>query len=999
MRRLAWTIVSVLVCQGIAQAQRQVDLEALRNVPPDDAVVLEPAGAWESVNWPGSPDSQVAGMDEAAGHPRMAVAEPGKLHTWKRALAIPFDPERYPIAVLTYRASGSLGGDGRVLWLDDTTGPAKGGINVFYSQDLVADGKIREIVADMREREPKGEIIALRFYPFCQGPGPAVFELLGLRFESEHDLPPLAQKAGPSFALRVVDAKGAGVEGATVTADAERLNGARSATTDAKGDATVQALDNPFDKHALCVTKEGMVPVELQERAGRGFPETVTLIRGVPIGGVVRNEAGEPVENASVHVEVRHSCFAPAGRRTFVVLTDAKGRWRTPLLPRGPRAMSISLQHADYVSGPVVPPPLDKLRAGTAALVARRGILLRGVVVGPNGRPVLGAQVARGRNRWAASYVKVKTDAKGAFTFPSSVPMRALLTITSAGLAPATAEVDIATGMEDVTIELAAPSTIRGQVVDSTGAPVVDMRVSVSSWRDQRVLSWSAITDAEGRFAWRSAPSDTVLFELSKNPYQNLRGYPLKASDDERVVVVSLPLRITGTITDAATGEPVKQCTVVPGLRWRPREKGVAGPLNWKRHRAKKGTNGRYDITLPNRHTAGGNGRYTHLLRVEARGYTPVLSREFEASEDPQTLDFQLKKGSGISGRALLPDGTPAKGATVLFFAEGPRSPIRNGMPSAGGRNPSAKTEADGRYWLPAGEGRWTLAVLHESGYAECDPKQHAKSPDLKLKPWGRVEGVYRVRTAPVSGQEMTISPIRTHGSTFPSAPHSLSATTDAQGRFVFERVPPGLGAVGLRGRCGPHSLITSHGKPFELAPGETVRVEIGGTGRPVTGQAVLPEGAVAQVSWAMASGYLRAIAAPRAARPGQSPLPEMAKLPPAERSKRFQEWLKTDRGKAFAEGQSRGSAPDREARAKVEKIYYALPLKADGTFRVGDIPAGTYALSIQIYSGSVERPTSSGRWVGDIKHEFTVPDMEGGRSDEPLDLGKLTVKLRGKGR
>jgi hypothetical protein len=64
------------------------------------------------------------------------------------------------------------------------------------------------------------------------------------------------------------------------------------------------------------------------------------------------------------------------------------------------------------------------------------------------------------------------------------------------------------------------------------------------------------------------------------------------------------------------------------------------------------------------------------------------------------------------------------------------------------------------------------------------------------------------------------------------------SAQTDADGRFTFARLPPGLGSV--RTQLGPwrdSPLTSSESVPLVLAPGEHRELVLGGRGITITGR------------------------------------------------------------------------------------------------------------------------------------------------------------------
>ncbi len=70
------------------------------------------------------------------------------------------------------------------------------------------------------------------------------------------------------------------------------------------------------------------------------------------------------------------------------------------------------------------------------------------------------------------------------------------------------------------------------------------------------------------------------------------------------------------------------------------------------------------------------------------------------------------------------------------------------------------------------------------------------------------------------------------------------------------------------------------------------------------------------------------------------------------------------------------------------------VKLEADGSFRVEDVEAGTYELSIMLSEPPRDpyRPGIGHDFLATARREVVVPPMPGGRSDEPLDLGTIPV-------
>ena len=67
--------------------------------------------------------------------------------------------------------------------------------------------------------------------------------------------------------------------------------------------------------------------------------------------------------------------------------------------------------------------------------------------------------------------------------------------------------------------------------------------------------------------------------------------------------------------------------------------------------------------------------------------------------------------------------------------------------------------------------------------------------------------------------------------------------------------------------------------------------------------------------------------------------------------------------------------------------------LGRDGSFRIEDVEAGTYDLVIVVDEPPHNPQDSpSHKALGTARREVIVPEMPGGRSDEPLDLGTIPL-------
>jgi peroxiredoxin len=143
-----------------------------------------------------------------------------------------------------------------------------------------------------------------------------------------------------------------------------------------------------------------------------------------------------------------------------------------------------------------------------------------------------------------------------------------------------------------------------------------------------------------------------------------------------------------------------------------------------------------------------------------------------------------------------------------------------------------------------------------------------------------------------------------------------------------------------------------------------------GPTGRPVVGRIRVPADGGVKVDWARGESWIRSY------QPAIKP-PEG--LSAQETFKWYQEWPRSEAGKAYL-----GS-----------RRAYPVKLGPDGSFRVDDVPAGNYVLSVRVTEPSDPRQASlAGLLLGSVTHTFTVPDTSRGRGVEPLDLGQLELTV-----
>ena len=132
------------------------------------------------------------------------------------------------------------------------------------------------------------------------------------------------------------------------------------------------------------------------------------------------------------------------------------------------------------------------------------------------------------------------------------------------------------------------------------------------------------------------------------------------------------------------------------------------------------------------------------------------------------------------------------------------------------------------------------IVVEHDAGFAVRTPRELAASADVTVSPWSRIEGVLRIGTQPAPKQKVSAWMVN---QSFRGRV-DYDTQTDEHGRFVIERVTPGAITVYRYVDTPDHrGWIPSNPVTVDVSPGQTYRVDVGGTGRPVIGRLQIPQG------------------------------------------------------------------------------------------------------------------------------------------------------------
>jgi beta-lactamase regulating signal transducer with metallopeptidase domain/thiol-disulfide isomerase/thioredoxin/uncharacterized GH25 family protein len=753
------------------------------------------------------------------------------------------------------------------------------------------------------------------------------------------------QPRGRKIEIRAVTAAGTPIEQVVIHFGG-RLNNQsfdRVLHTNAGGLATLQWDDNPATQDVrMTVSKAGYVSQHYTWRNDRRTIElpAAFLLRLAPaasIGGIVQDESGLPIAGAGVELMMPISGPAPANYvfTAASLKTDEQGRWEWRAAPADAASVSIWVRHAAYLSASAgASKSMDNL------IVLKRGVSVSGRVLDAQGRPISGATARVGVDYFNTNEPQAPTDEAGRFTLDNCRPGKSLVTIQAEGYEPQLREMVVGPAGEPLEFRLETGRRLSLSVADINGRPIAGATVVADTWRGHRTLTFRRETDEQGTIEWRSAPRDAILCDVVKEGYIAVRGKPLQASPDAQVVTLHPQVVISGRVTDAVTGQPVPEFYLRSGQLPSDGEK-----LSWSGGEGVRYSNGRYSFKIAE--PAEG-----YALRLVAAGYMPIDSRVFRQTDGEQTFDFRLLPGDGLAGTVVLPNGMPAIGADVGLATQERKASLHMGrFNRSQNRAEIVKTNEQGRFaFAPQGDEPFALIVLHEEGFGLVTDEKLTESNRIALTPWGRLSGQVLEGDKPDAKRNVAFlpQPPPERGGSYIVA-YGYMTTTDDQGRFELDRVVPGPGtATRIVITQFLRSWLQSYGwqAPVEIAPGTTTEVTVGGSGRPVIGQVRLDREPDVAVDWT-------------------------TNLPLS-----IQRW-------------------DPEKGQRTAEFFRCLAsVDRSGGFRVPDVPAGTYQLSLPVTNPPVPNVCGVGTEIGKVTVELTIPEMPTGRSDEPLDLGTITATL-----
>lgn len=476
--------------------------------------------------------------------------------------------------------------------------------------------------------------------------------------------------------------------------------------------------------------------------AGTETSEGVELLcfAGGRVRGRVLGPEGTPVAGAGVSLRPGPNAFlGQITQRKYRWLegtTDAEGYYDIRGVPEGhgytvsASASQMALVEAHGIS----------VREGATTSVDLQGLAgatLLGRVVGPDGEPVPGAQVAMvymdisrvlfsrdGRGE------PIESDAEGRFVLAHVAPGLIALAAAKDGVAPSRIEqLQVVDGgrYEDLNLELGVGATLQGIVTDEADRPLADALIEVVPMERPQdpdvvkmVLSLREVTARSGRdgkFSIAGLSGERLFVQVSKPGYvtrvqfgikldqelkvklehgATVRGRVLADSGEPiarfRVETRSREVRpesapSDGTAPDEGDREAMRRTTRGFGPGGRPREAGMRLQEGKKISERRPGDEWQELQNAEGKFTLAGLPSGKIRVRVRADGWLDADAQEvtLTAGQTSDELVFKLKPGLTVQGVVLdAATGRPVPEAQVTAYREreareGGRGPMQFG--------------------------------------------------------------------------------------------------------------------------------------------------------------------------------------------------------------------------------------------------------------------------------------------------------------------------------
>lgn len=587
------------------------------------------------------------------------------------------------------------------------------------------------------------------------------------------DLGTFVLVAGVSLTGRVVDGEGKGIRDVAVyvVEGSERpeflgeeirqrlAENPSDAVTDEVGNFEVKGLVAEEQIHILA-DRSGYSPVWLEGvELPSEEPLILTMETAFEVKGQIVDEAGEPVGDAEVRLELvtepPEKGLPPRSIKRlhnsdtdgeFVIDGVSAGKWTL---------------HADAQGFvPFGPMPLEIPAAAQESItvVLERGAVLEGRVETSEGEPIAEVRVVTDQHM-------TYSDAEGFYRIAGLPPGPNRLEASHPHYERLIRSIEIEPDLNtlDLTFEKGQP--VGGRVVDGEGLPVAGAQVAMIRETVRGVLDYRATTVEDGSFRLASVVGGEYQLDVEKQGFAPSWKQGAVLVDGKPVEDLEVVLERGTTVSGRVLGLDFEELSRVQIEATSEFDRAVAGKLDYE---------GRYEIhDLPSgswlvRATLPGGRRQVQVRLDIERGLREL------------TRDLEFKKRLTLSGR-VLHDGEPVQSTTVSLT--GYDVAVRRSVKTDHQGEFRIDDLFEGSYHLGLSQAR-ELLIHNQEIRLTAD-----REIDINLEP-ARIGGTVIDETSG-TGIKMALVILR-RLSESRGGQGMLTTGTESEGDFYFPRVPPG---------------------------------------------------------------------------------------------------------------------------------------------------------------------------------------------------------------
>ncbi|MEM7200202.1 MAG: carboxypeptidase regulatory-like domain-containing protein [Planctomycetota bacterium] len=482
--------------------------------------------------------------------------------------------------------------------------------------------------------------------------------------------------------------------------------------------------------------------------------------RGVPVGGARLRLARTPPSRIGTPPPERKEEVTSRDDGGFAYDGLTPGRWDLLIQAAGLE---------DHERASLELPAQSRTDLGAIRLHAFAWARLEGRVVDTTGTGIADARIGVWQDR---GEIDARSAADGAFAItrirPGSWRVRFSHSQRSGGLG----SLEFGPG-ETVTQDIvlaAGPHYVGGQVTLGE-EPGRDLKVGIEIDQTAGYASWSARTDAQGRFRIDGLPAGSIdLYFQGDRPYALYTADDVTADRDDHLfefAALARPVHVHGTITDAA-GAPVADASVTPFEPESDASRGRTGP------------DGRYMIEVVLSTDS------TNTIIAECSGYVSARAR---VARDGMDSTGRIRQDLTLVAKDEV--GT-VEGTVVDGAADAPVRGVECICRAASGRGVwRTHTDSAGRFaFTDVVAGELELILRHRD-YEEY------RRPAGRLEPGGQL--IVNPRLGAIERFDRTIVVRGARGEPLAGVKvdvwrgqHLLAATTDVSGRATLPSLPAG---------------------------------------------------------------------------------------------------------------------------------------------------------------------------------------------------------------